>query len=572
MLPHYNSFPRHSSQAHTTGISAPPPHQMQPQLGIRNPQIPVQFSNSNSMIAQPNFMNLPNNLLPMQNNHLGMPQFGSVGPTSQPGQPNVGFFGSQSNGQGMNSVGQFCNLVQQVNQLMSSQVPGQIFGHNMLNLQQQMNPNMGLPYGQFCLPNSMQNMNQFVPMQMQNPSQVRPNYAFQGSNQAPRATMSQNVPLFANNQANLHSNQAGQQANQNQQNLGLPPVQGTQLLQGNNTNSNGGYNSNSNWKQSPSRNFTKNPKNHQGGFQNPQSHHMKNAKGKFTFRNGHKGKGLRNESEGKFALANSSNQGKQGKRSLSLSYTEQEIERWREERRKHYPSKSNIEKKINEKMINSEIIEREANIRREQLKEILTKQAELGVEVAEVPSYYLADSNQGHVKEDNESLTKKRRLANKFGKREKYDRKDRFSKRQRSHQKGSSNNPSFNKMEPNKREPTLLQKLLRADIRRDRSHLLQAFRFMVTNSFFKDCPDKPLKFPTVAVKESSGEEEVAEKLSSLAEKDALKGSDKSMVGRVYNNHSGNNNDVGNHDDSGDEDDGEGEGTETPGEEEEEIIN
>ncbi|KAM1256157.1 hypothetical protein ACFX2G_030900 [Malus domestica] len=54
---------------------------------------------------------------------------------------------------------------------------------------------------------------------------------------------------------------------------------------------------------------------------------------------------------------------------------------------------------------------------------------------------------------------------------------------------------------------------------------------MVTNSFFKDCPDKPLKFPPVAIKESTGEEEVAEKLFSLAEKDALKGSDKSMVGR-----------------------------------------
>ncbi|KAM1018498.1 hypothetical protein ACFX2C_040122 [Malus domestica] len=564
MLPHYNSFPRHSNQAHTTGSLAPPPHQMQPQLGIRNPQIPVQFSNSNSMIALPNFMNLPNNLLPMQNNHLGMPQFGSIGPTSQPGQPNVGFFGSQG-------MPQFCNLVQQVNQLMSSQVPGQIFGHNMLNLQQQMNQNMGLPYGQFCLPNSMQNMNQFVPMQMQNPPQVRPNYGFPVSNQAPQTTMSQNVPLFANNRANLHSNQAGQQVNQNQQNLGLPPVQGTQLVQENKTNSSGGYNSNSNWKQSPSKSFTKNPKNHQGGFQNPQAHHMKNAKGKFSFPNGHKGKGLRNESEGKFSLANSSNQGRERKRSLFLSYTEQEIERWREERRKHYPSKSNIEKKISEKLINSEVIEREVNIRREQLKDILTKQAELGVQIAEVPSHYLADSNQGHIKEDNETLTKKGRSSNKFGKREKYDRKDRFSKRQRSHQRDSSSDPSFDKREPNKREPTLLQKLLSADIRRDRSHLLQVFRFMVTNSFFKDCPDKPLKFPTVAVKESSCDEEVAQKLSSLVEKDAFKGSDKSMVGRVYNNHSGNNNDVGNSVDSSDEDDGEGEGTERPGEEEEEII-
>ncbi|TQE10310.1 hypothetical protein C1H46_004149 [Malus baccata] len=81
------------------------------------------------------------------------------------------------------------------------------------------------------------------------------------------------------------------------------------------------------------------------------------------------------------------------------------------------------------------------------------------------------------------------------------------------------------------RRSTFLSILLSAEIRRDRSHLLQVFRFMVTNSFFKDCPDKPLKFPTVAIKESTGEEEVVEKLYSLAEKDALKGSDKSMVGK-----------------------------------------
>lgn len=79
------------------------------------------------------------------------------------------------------------------------------------------------------------------------------------------------------------------------------------------------------------------------------------------------------------------------RRSLSLPYTEQEIQRWREERRRHYPSKSNIEKvcltetcllflsksnvdvlilkyhlqKLSEKLINSEVIEREAKMRRE---------------------------------------------------------------------------------------------------------------------------------------------------------------------------------------------------------------
>lgn len=224
--------------------------QIQPQLGIKNNQVPIPFSNANahlsnghggampnmppSMIAQPNFMGVPNNLHPMQSNHLGMPQFGSVGPTSQPGQPHVGFFGSQNNAHSMNSVasfplhGQFCNLVQNVNQAVSSQPPGQLLGHNLLNLPQQINQNMGLPYGQFCLPNPLQNMNQFVQMQMHNPSQLGPNYAFAGLNQAPQATVSQNSPFFATHQFdNVHSNQAG--VNQNQQNLVLPAMQGTQV-------------------------------------------------------------------------------------------------------------------------------------------------------------------------------------------------------------------------------------------------------------------------------------------------------------------------------------------------------
>lgn len=226
--------------------------QIQPQLGIKNNQVPIPFSNANahlsnghggampnmppSMIAQPNFMGVPNNLHPMQSNHLGMPQFGSVGPTSQPGQPQVGFFGSQNNAHSMNSVasfplhGQFCNLVQNVNQAVSSQPPGQLLGHNLLNLPQQINQNMGLPYGQFCLPNPLQNMNQFVQMQMHNPSQLGPNYAFAGLNQAPQATVSQNSPFFATHQfGNVHSNQAGQQVNQNQQNSVLPAKQGTQV-------------------------------------------------------------------------------------------------------------------------------------------------------------------------------------------------------------------------------------------------------------------------------------------------------------------------------------------------------
>jgi hypothetical protein len=44
-----------------------------------------------------------------------------------------------------------------------------------------------------------------------------------------------------------------------------------------------------------------------------------------------------------------------------------------------------------------------------------------------------------------------------------------------------------------KRGPTLLAKLLESDVRMERSHLLQTFRFFVNNMFLLEFPEKPLK-------------------------------------------------------------------------------
>ncbi|KAF2294824.1 hypothetical protein GH714_020720 [Hevea brasiliensis] len=147
-----------------------------------------------------------------------------------------------------------------------------------------------------------------------------------------------------------------------------------------------------------------------------------------------------------------------------------------------------------------------------QLKEILAKQAELGVEVAEIPSHYLSDSEkQVNEREDNRMfVTKKGRFLNKRDRRGRYNRNDRLAKQQTLANKDSSNMSSFNE-----RKPTLLQKLLSADIRKDKHHLLQVFRLMVANSFFDDWPEKPLKFPLVVVKEYGREddEQVAENSS-----------------------------------------------------------
>jgi cleavage and polyadenylation specificity factor subunit 4 len=49
------------------------------------------------------------------------------------------------------------------------------------------------------------------------------------------------------------------------------------------------------------------------------------------------------------------------------------------------------------------------------------------------------------------------------------------------------------------REPTLFQKLVSSDIKRDRHRLLHTFKFMAQNNFFEDWPDKPLEYPSVKV-------------------------------------------------------------------------
>lgn len=168
----------------------------------------------------------------------------------------------------------------------------------------------------------------------------------------------------------------------------------------------------------------------------------------------------------------------------------------------------------------------------QQLKEVLAKQAELGCEVAEIPSHYLWDSEkQVHGQEENKrAFNKKGRSRNKFNKRGRHE-NDRFAKKQRPSDTDSSilndqtnvfnqtqrmrnNDPSTGPI-TEKREPTLLQKLLSADLRRDRGRLLQVFRFMVMNSFFKDRPEKPLIFPLVTVKQNEGEGELVEEKSSF---------------------------------------------------------
>lgn len=150
----------------------------------------------------------------------------------------------------------------------------------------------------------------------------------------------------------------------------------------------------------------------------------------------------------------------------------------------------------------------------------MAKQAELGVEVAEIPSYYLLDSKKqvrGRM-ENRRPLNKRGRFQNNYDKRGRYNRKDQYPKEQKFADKDSSYTSSFSK-----KKPTLLQKLLSADVKRDKSHLLQTFRFMAINSFFKDWPEKPLNFPLVMVKEGGVAGEVVEEKSLLVGEEVAEG-------------------------------------------------
>lgn len=149
----------------------------------------------------------------------------------------------------------------------------------------------------------------------------------------------------------------------------------------------------------------------------------------------------------------------------------------------------------------------------------MNKQAELGCEVAEIPACYFSDSEkQVYERKDNvRALNKKEKFQNKFNKRGRFNQDDRVPKKRSFVNRDTpgtcsqTDNLTQNRRVGNsasiishgaskKEQPTLLQKLLSADIRRDKQHLLQVFKFIVMNSFFKDFPDQALKFPRVAVK------------------------------------------------------------------------
>ncbi|XP_042517886.1 uncharacterized protein LOC122091804 [Macadamia integrifolia] len=510
--------------------------QIHSQVNVFNPHLQRPFGNSNinlsalngnymampagpSMVPSPSFPNVGNHYTP-QNIHVGMPILGPSGPHHL--MQTHGQFFPNTTPQNFNPIltpsghGQlFLNLPQNSNQLVPSLAHAQLFMHNYPQVSSQIgplqpgasmnvqggntyfhnhaNPSTGMPDGQSCSQNQMCSASQHVAF-------VNSNEAAEHNKQDPRTFIPSNMGQNAFQESPILSEKLQenfipsltcpvqmQQTQKNLQQASFPQSQGNCL-------NNGGNNISYRNPRNPgvqkfARNFQKfgrresaNPR-----FQKPQLHSTASAEGNFRNFNRNGGKGNKNDRARKSHLPYSPKLAEmEGRRSLPLSYTEQEVLQWREERRKNYPSKVNIEKKFTEKRRNPELIANDAKRRCQQLKEILEKQAELGVEVAEIPPNYLSEfDTQVCGREDEKKVyIKNRRSRNKYGKRGKCG-KD-----------SSSTMPA-----PMMRQPTLLQKLLSAEIKRDKSHLLQAFRFMLMNSFFKDWPEKPLIFPSVTVRD-----------------------------------------------------------------------
>ncbi|XP_077241486.1 glyceraldehyde-3-phosphate dehydrogenase-like family protein isoform X4 [Tasmannia lanceolata] len=501
---HQVSCPQHNP----LGLNNPP--QFQPQLHAPNHQFAVPmvtpFDNRNT-----HFSNFHGNNLAMLNRpppHLVQPHGQFFSHNAQQNMSPVMSFPSHQ---------QFCNVPQNLNQMVPPQVNGQFFLQNQgpnfnqimsngCSHMQNFSQNMPLqPRGQFCSNQMSQNLNQVMGMLhgqtfsqniMANLNQIMPMQCSQLPINPPMfipSSMGQNAmqesPIVAQHMQGTHCPVQMHQNQKNLQTVGKQQSQGNHYVSGK--------------RESPHMRFQKS-----------QSHHLANAKGSFKHVSKNGGKGGNSWRSGEFHLERSSGEvvaesQRSQKSSLPFNYTEEGIQQWREQRKKHYPTKTTVAK-LTERRRNNELIDADAKMRRKQLKEILAKQAELGVEVAKLPPNYLLDKEDKTYEREDQSRVgnKMGRFQNKFNKRFKHCKR---SKRQR------LDYEPLQVPNSNIRKPTLLEKLLSRDIKRDKSHLLQVFRFMVLNSFFKDWPEKPLEFPVITVKDGGCKDEIVNERSPLKE-------------------------------------------------------
>uniref|UniRef100_A0ACD5W1I4 Uncharacterized protein n=1 Tax=Avena sativa TaxID=4498 RepID=A0ACD5W1I4_AVESA len=193
-----------------------------------------------------------------------------------------------------------------------------------------------------------------------------------------------------------------------------------------------------------------------------------------------------------------------GRKRPPIIYDPNEVKQWVQARKKNYPTSVNVDKKLSQSQLDDQKKDEEAQTRRQELKEVLAKQKELGLELPELPPGYLSET-EGQPREpqgnERESKWRTQQRDSRFGNRG--GRGGRGNKRQRNdHRDFQSKRPrewNNSRAMVKSRELTLFQKLVSCDMKRDRHRLLHTFKFMAQNNFFKDWPDKPLEFPSVKV-------------------------------------------------------------------------
>ncbi|GFQ01456.1 hypothetical protein PHJA_002289500 [Phtheirospermum japonicum] len=258
---------------------------------------------------------------------------------------------------------QFLPFLQGPLQTLNTDNSPQLFAHNAVNQPQYM------PNGQLNVPNLVQNVNQLLQMQMANcgPQNLGP---FANARMG-LANGNGIVPQLVDGNGINHLNHNAAVT----QDFGSPQTQGNH-----NPFSPGAAKSQSNarivnvdndgknsWRKSQNKNFIGNHKidtSQRGIFSKNQFHYRQNARGSFKLNNDNGGKGKKNNGVKKIFSSNPAEQIQPGKkRSIVLNYTEQEIQQWREARRKNHPSNANVEKKSKHKP--TEVMDAVAKMRRQ---------------------------------------------------------------------------------------------------------------------------------------------------------------------------------------------------------------
>ncbi|XP_008807339.2 uncharacterized protein LOC103719737 isoform X1 [Phoenix dactylifera] len=484
----------------------------------RNPQFPTppmaNFNNQNS-----NWRNVSGNPMGMPNQPLSMPfpsllRGPNVPPMAQNNQmgvlPQPGPFGMNQAVQALNQVMAMQLLGQQNLNFLASLQPGSLFLAN--NLPRNINQVAPLSNEQVRLQDLTMQGNQISSLNFPPPSHPTGsnNPGFVGTPHMPTSNSNTNIgnvklafnatknTVGQNGKPIFRGQMQNHQYGKNMQRSGHWPQV--------NSVEDGKRNINS--ENSSSKKFTRNL--HGYGkresshmrFQKSQLHHSKNPNGSRGPFNSPCRRGQDRWRERKPQLANCSEPATAGsKRCLPVSYAENEIQQWREARRKNFPTRANIERKLTGSGTSNEDADSDAKLRCQQLKEVLAKQAELGVEVAEIPPNYLSPENENERKE----LHVTDRFSNKYNKKRGSHGRDKWNAK-RPKFKNEVSTDSFPTVK--KREPTLLQKLLNTQIKRDNIQLLQVFRFMTLNSFFNGLRDRPLEFPEITVKDAGLENEI----------------------------------------------------------------